>query len=89
MAAAGDLDSKEVRVKRFTLIALMTLTAAAGWLAGINMGPYAMSEEPRFPQLTMEQLGDAQKPLAEQIMKVSSVGIGGPYNPLLRSEERV
>src|SRR5690242_20793052 len=63
----------------------MTLTAAAGWLVGIEMGPYAMSKEPRFPQLTMEQLSDAQKPLAEQIMKVSSVGIGGPYNPLLRS----
>src|SRR5580693_8011945 len=49
------------------------------------MGPYAMSREPRFPQLTMEQLSDAQKPLAEQIVKVSSVGLGGPYNPLLRS----
>jgi 4-carboxymuconolactone decarboxylase len=59
--------------------------SAGGWLAGINMGPYAMSKEPRFPQLTMEQLSDAQKPLAEAIMKVSSVGIGGPYNPLLRS----
>jgi 4-carboxymuconolactone decarboxylase len=44
-----------------------------------------MSKEPRFPQLTMDQLTDKQKPLAEQIMKVSSVGIGGPYNPLLRS----
>src|SRR6202035_3705897 len=39
----------------------------------------------RFPQLTMEQLTDAQRPLAEEIMKVSSVGLGGPYNPLLRS----
>ena len=44
-----------------------------------------MSKEPRFSQLTMDQLTDQQKPLAEQIMKVSSVGIGGPYNPLLRS----
>jgi 4-carboxymuconolactone decarboxylase len=40
---------------------------------------------PRFPQLTMEQLDNKQKPLGEQIMKVSSVGIGGPYNSLLRS----
>ena len=45
----------------------------------------AMSREPRFPQLTMEQLSEGQKPLAEQIVKVSSVGLGGPYNPLLRS----
>jgi 4-carboxymuconolactone decarboxylase len=44
-----------------------------------------MSKEPRFPQLTMDQLTDAQKPLGEQIMKVSSVGLGGPYNPMLRS----
>lgn len=39
----------------------------------------------RFPQLTMERLDASQKPLGEQIMKVSSVGIGGPYNLLLRS----
>jgi 4-carboxymuconolactone decarboxylase len=45
----------------------------------------ATSKEPRFPQLTMEQLNDQQRPLAEQIMKVSSVGIGGPYNAMLRS----
>ncbi len=40
---------------------------------------------PRFPQLTQDQLSDGQKPLADQVMKVSSVGIGGPYNLLLRS----
>jgi 4-carboxymuconolactone decarboxylase len=40
---------------------------------------------PRFPQLTMEQLNEQQRPLAEQILKVSSIGLGGPYNPLLRS----
>jgi 4-carboxymuconolactone decarboxylase len=33
----------------------------------------------------MEQLDAKQKPLGEQIVKVSSVGLGGPYNPLLRS----
>jgi len=41
--------------------------------------------EKRFPQLTLEQLSAAQKPLGEQILKVSSVGLGGPYNALLRS----
>jgi 4-carboxymuconolactone decarboxylase len=39
----------------------------------------------RFPQLTHDQLDAQQQPLAEQIMKVSSLGIGGPYNLLLRS----
>jgi 4-carboxymuconolactone decarboxylase len=33
----------------------------------------------------MEQLTEAQRPLGEQIMKVSSVGLGGPYNPMIRS----
>ncbi len=44
-----------------------------------------MNKETRFPQLTMDQLNDKQNPLAGQIMKVSKVGLGGPYNPLLRS----
>jgi 4-carboxymuconolactone decarboxylase len=39
----------------------------------------------RFPQLTQDQLNEQQKPLGDQVMKVSSVGIGGPYNLLLRS----
>jgi 4-carboxymuconolactone decarboxylase len=40
---------------------------------------------PRFPQLIFDQLSEAERPLGEQVMKVSSVGIGGPYNLLLRS----
>ncbi len=40
---------------------------------------------PRFPQLTLEDLTVHQKPLGEQITKVSSVGLSGPYNPILRS----
>jgi 4-carboxymuconolactone decarboxylase len=42
-------------------------------------------KDPRFPQLTLDQLNDEQRPLGEQILKISSVGLGGPYNPLLRS----
>jgi 4-carboxymuconolactone decarboxylase len=44
-----------------------------------------MSKPPRFPQLTMDQLDQAQKPVGEEIVKVSSVGLGGPYNPMIRS----
>src|ERR1700737_4377136 len=47
--------------------------------------PHAASKEPRFPQLTMDQLNEQQRPLGEEIIKVSKVGLGGPYNPLLRS----
>jgi 4-carboxymuconolactone decarboxylase len=61
------------------------LLFGASFLAIAMIGPRAMSKEPRFPLLSMEQLTDAQKPLGEEIMKVSSVGLGGPYNPLLRS----
>jgi 4-carboxymuconolactone decarboxylase len=71
--------------KRATLIVFTMLTAAGSWLTGLATGPNAMSDEPRFPLLTMDQLSDKQKPLAEKIMKVSSVGLGGPYNALLRS----
>ena len=64
----------------------LTLAAASCWFAATMFaaGP-ATSKEPRFPQLTMDQLTEAQKPLGEQIMKVSSVGLGGPYNPMIRS----
>ena len=44
-----------------------------------------MNEAPRFPLLTQDQLSGGQVPLAELILKVSRVGLGGPYNPLLRS----
>jgi 4-carboxymuconolactone decarboxylase len=57
----------------------------SGFLAGQSSSTPAAGKEPRFPQLTMAQLTDAQRPLGEAIMKISSVGIAGPYNPMLRS----
>jgi 4-carboxymuconolactone decarboxylase len=46
---------------------------------------HSLGKEPRFPPLTKEQLDEQQRPLGEQILKVSRVGLGGPYNLLLRS----
>src|SRR5882724_6798463 len=66
-------------------MASITLAAGCGWLAAVGFAPSASGKEPRFPQLTPEQLSDQQRPLADKIMKISSVGIGGPYNLLLRS----
>jgi 4-carboxymuconolactone decarboxylase len=63
----------------------LAIAAAGGWFAATLFAQPATSKEPRFPQLTMEQLTEAQRPLGEQIMKVSSVGLGGPYNPMIRS----
>ena len=45
----------------------------------------APAKSPRFAQLTLDQLHVYQRPLGEQIMKVSSIGLAGPYNPMLRS----
>jgi 4-carboxymuconolactone decarboxylase len=46
---------------------------------------YAQMPTKRFPQITVEELDAQQRPVAEEILKVSSVGLAGPYNPLLRS----
>jgi 4-carboxymuconolactone decarboxylase len=44
-----------------------------------------MTKPPRFPQLAPEQLDPEQQRVAAEILKVSSGGLGGPYNFLLRS----
>src|SRR5262245_33766108 len=66
-----------------TIVAIVS--AGFGWFAGHSSSTSAVGKEPRFPQLTMEQLADEQRPLGEAIMKISRVGIAGPYNLLLRS----
>jgi 4-carboxymuconolactone decarboxylase len=63
----------------------LALAAAGGWLTASLFALPARGKEPRFPQLTMEQLNEQQRPLGEQVMKVSSVGLAGPYNPMMRS----
>src|SRR3954449_1398312 len=63
----------------------LTLAATSGWLAATLFAAPATSKELRFPQLTMDQLNEAQKSLGEHVMKVSSVGLAGPYNPMMRS----
>lgn len=69
--------------------AVLSALLAAGLVSGpatrsFSQTPGAPS---RMTQLTEQDLSAAQKPLASEIMKVSSVGIGGPYNLLLRSPE--
>src|SRR3981189_3857909 len=58
---------------------------ASGWFAATIFAQPATGKEPRFPQLTMDQLDEKQKPLGEQVMKVSSVGLARPYNPMMRT----
>ena len=41
----------------------------------------------RLAQITYDALPAAVRPLADDILKVSSAALGGPYNALLRSPE--
>src|SRR5207248_6411275 len=66
----------------------LAFLAASGLLISFPaaaVDPPQTAKSQRFAPLTFEQLTVYQKPLGEQILKVSSVGLGGPYNPLLRS----
>ena len=73
--------------------AKLATIAVSAVLAGIPLQSSAAdataapnaAKAPRFAPLTIDQLNVYQKPLGEQIMKVSSIGLGGPYSPLLRS----
>jgi len=71
-----------MRLKTAAAVVAAMIAGAAG---GSLMTSHAIGKEPRFPQLTLDQLDDQQRPLGEKIMKISSVGLGGPYNPMLRS----
>ena len=52
---------------------------------GLAQSPPTSGEPKRFPQITVDQLPADARPVAEEIMKISSVGLGGPYNVMLRS----
>ncbi|MGH9690108.1 MAG: carboxymuconolactone decarboxylase family protein [Candidatus Acidiferrales bacterium] len=69
-----------------TLLVGIAMGAMLAWALAIpKVRARAAENEARFSQLAMGQLNDQQRPLGEQIMKVSSIGLGGPYNLMLRS----
>lgn len=63
--------------------------ALAGLLASTSLAwaqsPPAPDAPRRFPQITLEQIAPEGQQLAQEIMKISSVGLGGPYNIMFRS----
>jgi len=63
----------------------VALAGAVAMVAVSTPGAGPEGKQERFPQITVEKLTDAQKPVADKILKVSSIGLTGPYNPLLRS----
>src|SRR6202047_1528075 len=72
-------------MKSAVWMSALAVAAAGGWFAATMFVQPATGKEPRFPQLTMDQLDEKQKPPGEQVMEVSSVGIAGPYNTMMRS----
>lgn len=63
-------------------------------LFGLSLiiGETAMAQTPpdpaaskRFPQITLEQIAPEGQQLAQEILKISSVGLAGPYNVMFRS----
>jgi len=73
-------------MKRWIILIVAVMAAAAALtLAAPTEKVYSADKEQRFPQLKLEQLNDQQRPFADEILKVSSIGITGPYNSMLRS----
>ncbi len=68
--------------KQMVVLATALSMAAGGAPCSFAKAP---PKPKRFPQLTLEQLDPQTRPLGEEILKISSVGLGGPYNPMLRS----
>jgi 4-carboxymuconolactone decarboxylase len=65
------------------------MAAACVALAALqNIGPARADDgAPRFPKPAIEDLSDAQKAVAADVLKQSSAGLGGPYGMLIKSPE--
>ena len=73
-------------MRRLILLAVGVAMGIGVMTVAIPMAKvFSADKEQRFPQLKMEQLNDQQRPFADEILKVSSIGITGPYNSMLRS----
>jgi 4-carboxymuconolactone decarboxylase len=84
MSAPSNTRRKLMRQMLIAAGCLMAVMPLAAIIASAARSQ-AKVGDPRFPQLRLEQLDDQQRPLGEKILKISSVGLGGPYNPMLRS----
>jgi 4-carboxymuconolactone decarboxylase len=77
--------TEEKDMKRRVVLALCVSVGIGLALMLPEVQVHSSDKEMRFPQLKVEQLNDQQKPFADEILKVSSIGISGPYNMMLRS----
>jgi len=67
----------------FSVYGLVIATALV--MTMTRMHTQSTLPQKRFPQLTLDQLQGEPRALGEEILKISSVGLAGPYNPMLRS----
>jgi 4-carboxymuconolactone decarboxylase len=82
----GDIPGAEEKdMKRRIVLALCVAVGITLALMMPEVQVFSSDKEPRFPQLKVEQLNDQQRPFGDEILKVSSIGISGPYNMMLRS----
>jgi 4-carboxymuconolactone decarboxylase len=77
--------AEETDMKRLIVLALCAAVGISLALMIPEVHVFSSDKEPRFPQLKVEQLNDRQRPFGDEILKVSSIGISGPYNMMLRS----
>jgi 4-carboxymuconolactone decarboxylase len=63
----------------------MGLMLCAFSIASQAQTPPKAGEPKRFPQITLEQIAPEGQALAKEIIQISSVGLGGPYNIMFRS----
>ena len=67
-------------------LASAVFTVALAGMATVSFAQTQAEPKPkRLPQLTMENVPPQSRALAEEIVKISSVGLAGPYNVMLRS----
>jgi 4-carboxymuconolactone decarboxylase len=77
--------AEEKDMKRPVVLALCAVVGIGSALLIPEAQVHSSEKVQRFPLLKMEQLNDQQRPFADEILKVSSIGISGPYNMMLRS----
>src|SRR4029077_1693756 len=72
-------------MKRRTVLALCVAVGIGLTLMMPEVQVHSADKEQRFPLLNLEQLNDQQRPFADEILKVASIGTSGPFNMMLRS----
>lgn len=83
------MQCENLRPERKAVLRHLVSAMATVVLAGVATVSFAQvqaeAKPKRLPQLTMENVPPQSRALAEEIVKISSVGLAGPYNVMLRS----